>query len=411
MPEPIGTKVSQPTRGWNFELIIKDKDYSADLYKVRIISSIALPYQTIFLDVFIDQDDIILDKMYGQDKIKLTVRLLEQDRAMPHDDVKFELMYVTSYYPLIMKRQNPTGIENERVPVSIVAVPREAFKTATSIVNKIYLDKKPKEIIEDLVSSFTKAKLKYDSDGVNPLKIDQVIVPPIPLIKSIKYLDETFGLFKGPYVQFIDKDNKLHIVNLNKKFTKSQTFTVYQLTIGAGESDIIDKCNDGKNFYTYDNLESHYSGNTKFTTLAKNQKFIVKPRDTLSYTIEHDLTTIMKDNALVFKNPKTYTDTIIDDRTRVYSKHTGYDYDEVFAIAGTTPSLSNMSGIALNLEKNLPVLRLMEVGEIVKINSGNSNMTDLTGKYILKSSDLSFNREGEWQCTSKLFLIRSNKTI
>lgn len=411
MPEPIGERVIVPTRGWDFQLIIKDKDYSADLYNVRIVSSITSPYQTIILDVYIDQNDIILEKLYGQDKIKLIVRLLEQTTKTPKEETKFELMYVTSHYSLIMKKQKSVGVSDERIPITIVSVPREAFKTATTVVNKIYLQKKPKEIVEDLVKSFTKAKIDYDSDGVNTLKIDQVIVPPKPLTKAIRYLDSTFGLFKGPYVQFIDKDNKLHIINLNKKFTKNQTFTVYQLALDAVDEELINKCSDGKNFYTYDTLQTHYSGNTKFTTLAKNQKFIVKPRDTLSYTIEHDLTKIMKDNALIFKNSKAYTDTIIDDRTRYYYNHTGYDKDEVFAIAGTTPSLANMSGLTVNLEKNLPILRLMEVGNIVKVNSGNVEMVDLTGKYILKSSDLSFNRQGEWKSVATLYLIRSNKTI
>ena len=411
MPEPIGERMVTPTRGWDIELTIKDKDYSADLYRVRVITSITLPYQTILLDIFIDQNDIILDKMYGQDKIKLSIRLLEQNSRSVKQQDDFELMYITSHYPLIMKAKNSQGFENERVPVSIVAVPREAFKTATTIVNKIYLEKTSKQVIEDLVKSFTKAKIEYDSDGANPLVIDQTIVPPKPLIKAITYMDETFGLFSGPFVQFIDKDNKLFVINLNKKFNKNQTFTIYQMALDAVEEETLKKCVDGKNFYTYETFESHYSGNTKFTTLAKKQKFIVKPRDTLSYTIEHDLSTIMKKNALIFKNSKSYTDSIIDNRERVYSNHTGYDKDENFAIAGTTPSLSNMSGLSVQLEKNLPILRLMEVGRIVKVNSNMQDITDLTGKYILKSSDLVWDRSGEWEGVATLSLIRSNKTI
>jgi len=411
MPENIGERVVTPTRGWDFQLIIKNRDYSADIFRVRIVSSITVPYQTIFFDVFIDQNDIILDKMYGQDKIKLQVRLLEQNSAMPKEEIDFELMYVTSDYPLTMKKQKSEGVEKDRVPVSFVTVPRAAFKSATSIVNKIYLKKTAKEIVEDIVKTFTNAKIEHDTDGVNPLVIDQVIIPPKPLMKSIRYIDETFGIFSGPVVQFIDKDNKLFVINLNKKFDKNQTFTVYQLALDAVDDDIIDKCSDGKNFYTYSDFKSHYSGNSKFTTLGKQQHYIVKPRDSLSYTINHDVTKIMADNGLIFKNPKPYIDNVIDDRHRVYNNHTGYDYDEVFAIAGMTPSLSNMAGLSIDLEKNLPIMRLMEVGRTVKVNSGNQEMVDLTGKYILKSSDLVFHREGEWQSTAKINLIRSNKTI
>ena len=410
MPESPNERVVVPTRGWDIQLIIKDKDYSADLYRVRIISSITLPYQTILFDIFIDQNDIILDKMYGQDKIKMQIRLLEQDQ-IPSDQIDFELMYITSDYPLTMKKPESEGHQKERVPMSFVAVPRDAFKSATTYLNRIFLQKTLKQCIETIVNEDVGASINYDTDGENTTVIDQIIIPPRTLMKTIRYLDETFGLFKGPTVQFIDKDNKLHILNLNKKFTKDQTFTVYQLALDSVDDEIIDKCTDGKNFYTYANLESTYSGNTKFSTLAKSQVHVVKPRDTLSYSIIHDMNTIISDYGLVYKNPKSYTDDLIDSRTRVYTKHTGYDYDDTFAISEITPSISNMSGLSIELEKNLPFFNLMKVGEIVKFNSSNLEITDLTGKYILRSSDIRFEKEGDWQATAKLNLIRTNKTI
>jgi len=53
----------------------------------------------------------------------------------------------------------------------------------------------------------------------------------------------------------------------------------------------------------------------------------------------------------------------------------------------------------------------MDVGRIVKFNSNNEEMTDLTGKYILKASAITFERPKDWEATATIFLIRTNKTI
>jgi len=416
MPEKVGERVFQNTRSYDCQVIIKDVDYTADLDKVRIVTSLTAPYQSIFLDVFIDQNDIILSKLYGQDKIKLSVRLLEQSLpGVPKEQIDFELMYVSSNFSVVMKDQLSEGKQKDRIPISILAVPRIPFKTATTFVNKIYFNKKSKEIIEDLVSTFTDAKIKYDTDGANPLLIDQCCIPPTTLIKSFTYLDRTFGLFNGPYVHFIDRDNTIHILNLNKKFNDDQAFTIYHLAQNAITDKILDICSDGKNFYTFYPIKSLYSGNTMYSLLAKNQNFIVKPRDSLSHTVTHDMDTLITKYGAVWKNPKSYVDSVTEKRTKFYTKDTGYDYEDSFSIASLTKILVGMSGLEIRLDQNLPILRLMEVGRNIKVIEQHNELIDLAGKFILKSSDLTFSKGGDsgsdWVSDVKLKLIRTNKTI
>ena len=415
MPEQAGERVFLNTRSYDCQVIIKDTDYTADLDKVRIVSSLTAPYQSIYLDVFIDQNDIILSKLYGQDKIKLKIRLLEQTKFVK-EQIDFELIYISSNYSLVMKEQLSEGKQKDRIPVSILAVPRIPLRTASTFVNKIYFNKTAKEIIEDLTSSFTDASIDVDTDGVNDLNIDQCCIPPTTLIKAFSYVDRTFGVFDGPYVHFIDRDNKIHIMNLNKKFNKDQAFTVYHLAQRSGAEDIIDKCNDGKNFYTLYPINSDYSGNTMYSILAKKQRFIVKPRDTLFHLIEHDMDNIISEYGAIWKNPKSYVDEeIIKDRTKYYIKDTGYDYDDSFSISTLTKILSQMSSIDILLERNLPILKLMEIGRNVKLVEQHNELTDISGKYILRSSDLSFKKGddsgADWEATAAIKLIRTNKTI
>jgi len=415
MPEKAGERVFLNTRSYDCQVVIKDTDYTADLDRVRIVSSLTAPYQSIYLDVFIDQNDIILSKLYGQDKIKLKVRLLEQTQ-FPKEEIDFELIYISSNYSLVTKEQLSEGKQKDRIPVSILAVPRIPLRTASTLVNKIYFNRTAKEIVEDLVSSFTDASIEIDSDGINDMIIDQCCVPPTTLVKALSYLDRTFGIFDGPYVHFIDRDNKIHIMNLNKKFNKDQAFAVYHLAQRAKTQEVIEKCTDGKNFYTFYPINSDYSGNTMYSILAKNQRFIVKPRDTLSHTIELNMDDVISEYGAVWKNPKSYVDDeIMKNRTKFYYKDTGYDYDDSFALSKLTKILSQMSAIDVLLERNLPILRLMEVGRNVKLIEQHNELTDISGKYILRSSDLSFKRGADagadWEATAAIKLIRTNKTI
>lgn len=60
--------------------------------------------------------------------------------------------------------------------------------------------------------------------------------------------------------------------------------------------------------------------------------------------------------------------------------------------------------------KNISVLNLMHVGEAVKFASKTADYVQLTGKYILKNSSLSFLRLRDWEANAELQLIRTNRS-
>ena len=63
------------------------------------------------------------------------------------------------------------------------------------------------------------------------------------------------------------------------------------------------------------------------------------------------------------------------------------------------------------LEKNLRIINLVEVGKPVNLDVKVEENTDMSGRYILRSTDLIFTREGEWQATSSIRLMRTNQTL
>ena len=57
-------------------------------------------------------------------------------------------------------------------------------------------------------------------------------------------------------------------------------------------------------------------------------------------------------------------------------------------------------------------MKLMKVGETVKLNCGSIEYIPLSNKYILKSSDINFTRtEPDWVSSCIINLMRTNQYI
>ena len=89
---------------------------------------------------------------------------------------------------------------------------------------------------------------------------------------------------------------------------------------------------------------------------------------------------------------------------------TGHETSNVSVIAKIAKKISNLSTITVGVERNLPILNLINVGESVKLITKIIEHTDLSGKYILKSSDITFQKQGGWQATCITSLMRTNQS-
>ncbi len=409
-----------PQSTYFFSVKISGIDFTEDLRQISIVSSLTTAYQIITLTFLTDVDDIISERIFGKDPIKLTATLQGRDE-IPSEQINFELMFIDSNQQQPNKQQMSTGIQSERTPLQITTICRQPFKTMMTNVNDIFEGATIQNIIESLVSNFTDASLELDTQNINTDIIPQVIIPPTSLYKVIKeydpinndgVLDKYFGIYNGVPGVFCRHDNTIFIKNLTHRLKQSQTFNIYQLTTDGNNQDIINKSTDGKNFYTYHPLKSTYQGNAKMANDAAIQNYIVNPRDRLSHVITRNFTQDAEDYSITYKNPTTYTDPIMANRTKYIIGQAGNDYSETFAISQTSKQLSNLSIVRINIEREMPLFNLMEIGEPVKLITRSLEYVELSGKYILASSSLNFNRNGpDWESTAELTLSRSNKII
>jgi len=409
-----------PSRTYEFVLKIGDVDLTPDLIKLTIVTSIKLPYQTFILDLYADSMDIIKDKIYGQKPINLTANLFGTSQ-FPLETIKFELMYLESNIKIDTKVQIPERIQKDRDKVSFTAVSRAAYKTMNTYVNAIYNATSINSAITDLVRS-TGAAIEYDSGGQNPDTIDQMLIPPDTLYKNLNYINRTWGIFDGCPTVSCTHDNKVQIKNITDKMNQAETFVFYQLAIDADNRETIEKCDDGKHYYTTKKIITSYEGNSVMALVGPKILYMVKPRNSLTETIDVVTENVAQFHSATAKGSQTlsargkvvyYDETAIDPNARVNVKtnHTGYDKSEIFIHGALSKPLSEITTMSVRLERTMKLLNLMNVGEPIQVVSKISTTKGISGKYILETSELSFMKAKDWESSASLNLIRTNRVL
>jgi len=411
------SKYWTPTRTYELELKIGNQDYTNDLYKVTIITSIEVPYQSFILELFLDPNDIILEKIYGQTPIKLICRFIGPVPNVELERIEFDLMAVTSDFSIpqeeVIGNDAKLASYKDRKPFTITTVPGNSYKTMNTIVNGSYQGITLSAVIQLLIENNTKGvTINYDTSGRNYDVMDQILVPPTTLYKAILFLNKTFGLFNGAHTVYCDYKNNIFIKNITAKMKTSQAFTLWHLATNADNTKIIED-NSKTSFYTYEDIITSYAGNSVFAALAPKNKFIVKPNDRLSSIIDIDLEEFSGNYGLISKTKKIYFNSeAIDPSVRIayFKDHTGYNLSSSFINANLSKTISELATMTVNLYHNIYMDPLMKVGDAVQLNSKVVNVRQFTGKYILKASELMFTRTKDWETGARLYLIRTNRT-
>ncbi len=431
MPEKLtpnvdkGGRTFTPTRTYDLKVTIDDLDYTQDLIVARFTSSLATAYQAVDLIFELDPNDIILQQLYGTSQIKLAISLLREDEYEgPRIDL--DLMFTSGSFQLNEKEKVSTkeDSQKDRGYYTITTVLREPYKIMNTLVNGVYLGTNLSSIVSDLATSQAGAnKITFDSEGQNTQTIDQVCVPPTTLYKVLKeynsaaqnpfdgFLDQRFGFFDGVPGIFCQYDKTLYVKNLTAKMQKNQTFTIYQIAIDMSQQEwdsIIKAVNDDNTFYTFQTVSTDYAGNAKVAKVGSDINHIIKPKDTLSQTITQDLQTVSGQYGIIYKNKNLDVDTAAK-RKRYFIQDTGDEKSETIFNSRIARRMADMSTLTIMLEKNLPVLSLINVGECVKFKPKTTEYADLEGKYILWSTDIWFRRMNNWQTTAEVKLMRTNK--
>jgi len=418
-PEQGGTFI--PVETYQIRVVIGSLDYTSDLFSATLKSSLSTGYQIMDLVFSIDPNDIIVEQIYGGQEIKVAIMLLRENAEIgPRIDL--DLMMIKMDFQLNEKETQSTTKQKDRGYLFVRTVVRPAYTVLSSLVNDVFLETTLNSIISQLALS-TGAKIEYDIDGQNTTKIDQVCIPPTTLYKIIKeydrnnpevfdgFLDQRFGLFDGVPAVFCQYDKTIQIKNLTSRMNQEPTAVVYQLAIDTERKrfeDILGQTTDGRTFYTYATVQTDYSGNAKFASLATDINHIVKPKNALSQTINQNLEEVAQKYGLIYQNQNIFKDVGVD-RKKYYNEDTGYETESTIFNSRFSRQVADLATISIQLERNLPIHNLLQVGDCIDFRPLIVEYMDLAGKYILWSTNITFTRPNIWTSVATINLVRTNK--
>ncbi len=135
---------TKPTsKSYDFILTINDKDYSSNLDNIRIVSNLQNCWPVFSLQLYVSQSGMLLEKLHGQDDIKLEIKLLNYDGEETESTI-FDLMALQPKSDLKTNNQMIEVGDNqsEYVLLSLMLVPKLVYKSMTKVTNGIYSNKK-----------------------------------------------------------------------------------------------------------------------------------------------------------------------------------------------------------------------------------------------------------------------------
>jgi hypothetical protein len=332
-----------------------------------------------------------------------------------------------------MKDTNPQLPDKTRSSIRIKAVPVAGYNKMSTLVKGVYLESKLGDVLRDLEEQVgtgvvNLGNFKYQ----NRETIDQIIVPPSTLYQALKYLDRTFGFNHGlsnisssSFESILSKKKRTSTFAIEDEFkpivyiknisetAKFPAISITQLSSSSSHQDDLLNTFDGKTYYTYNNVETEYTGNTAYATYGSKMRHVVKPKDELFYTIEIDTPQFINDYGITTKKDSApYDNSGQINRTGFFKDHTGYERTETHIQAGWSKMFTQLSVMKVYLEKWLLLSTILDSGYGAIFKSNIIDNRDLTGNYVVKVSQAHFIRaKRDWECGVTLHLIRSNRII
>jgi hypothetical protein len=292
-------------------------DYNEELTttftSMRIMNSVRACWPMVELHFNIDNQTMIEKNIYGSEDIIVYIWFVDDDGEKVPDPMIWELLYLESNLTLPQKPEvnGPWDDKHEvqRRETVVSCLSRPSFLTMTSFVNRLYegddTGMTPYDCVNEIADLKGLTKRFFDK-GKNEDTIPQLLVPPMTMKSAIDYIDEKFGIYKGPLFRYANYAGQLCMWDLKERWeeTKADGFTkTHKLpaftethTLYDTVSELVAKEPD--QFITYDNVETLHYGNALVAKNAYDNIYIVHPHDDIAFFHKRNADTVITEEGL-----------------------------------------------------------------------------------------------------------------
>lgn len=401
-------------------------DLSQNLMAISIISSINSPYQTVITSFLMDSKILVRKDIFGKGDISLEIQLMTEG-VIPTENVKLELVSIRQDEPLSIKEPSEIGVSVQDT-LTVVNVIKNPYIQMSTNVNKLFDESSqltPIEFVESLIEDFLPdMNTNIITTNNNTEKAFQFVVHPMNFMDAVRYIDgsnmdltEKFGpgigIFNGPMFftnRFeIDGTDTFCLWDLGAMMGGDIEYTVYQLALGADDSDIMEKAGvENNTFYTRNDIDHIYRGNQDIIANSYTNKFLSKPSTKLYESVELSMDEVFE-NSVKDGGDLDINEVMKDIYSHRNILEVGLETSNVPYMSRLTRKISSLSEIEIHIDRNLSIEKLSRVGVPIQFVPRVVDYVNIGGRYIVNSSRIDFNRESDsWVCRARIRSARAN---
>jgi len=415
---------------WDISLKIANVDLAKFIRNMRLTNTMNSIYPIFTFDISMDSFNIISYEIFGQEPIQVNMILVGEDQQ-PTETITFKLIYLNSQMPLVPKPMQGGTDHQDYSPMTFHCIVLPCYKLMATGVNAIFEEPAaltPLQCVRETLkrSGISSTYLAIDERGMNPSIINQIIIPPMSVVRHINYIHELYGLYFGPLFRFCGIDPAtgnpiLYIEDLSQKITNDNpSIIIYQMPVndksGLRET-IMNKCTDNKHFFTESPIITENYSNSNLISFRYNRVQILHPDDTL-YSIQNiTMDDVVKKTGTSQKKQLNYLSELKDIETKYCTDLKGFAYEDgsysTAALSSrSADQIKNTFQIGITLKHNLVLTNLIRIGSVVEFKASVLDYMKYSGNYILKSSDIQWNKLGDqWETSCNLTMFRSSRDM
>lgn len=399
-------------------------DYSSNLQRIRVVSSISSMYSIFLLEFLAESENIIRREIFGQDDIKIIITQTYEDNT-PSYQSSFNLTYIHSQSIPLKNRPQQSIIDDasEARPdrFYVLCLHKESLANMSTIINRCYQEKfqkTPYEAINDIIEKFLPNMNTdiYERDK-NDTRLPRTFnIPRMAFSNSIRYLDrdELGGIYKSPLLAFHSL-NGFHMWSLKQAITSIPAYTVHLMpssfvSDGNGNQILKRTSNNENEFYTRIPIITNFSGQSDVINSGGKTVTTVLPSNNLYSRITVDAESVMKNNVAKTADPTMkYINSTIKNIEK-YNFTPGHELNDAFIRLRMANFIQSSSEIIIGLSRNIIFKNLIVPGHSLKLKTHSQDYIEYGGNYITLATDLSFSRrESElYNCNVKIRAARAN---
>jgi len=408
------------------EFYIGDLELTAFLANVTLISSWSSVYHLFIINMNIDAKDYIMERLYGQEDIRINIKLkTTQETSIEENEIE-----LISLNPLIDLSQKSNTQEPEnplRDRLSILAIPKLPFNSMTTPVNTTLRkgdgdDTRPLDVVEELLDDFNITEnTEIIRSNENEFEPNNIIIPSMSFSKSLRYLNQEFGLYSGPYFSFCHYDNNtFQLWDISKKIKEQEEYEVFFLKDGqpigiaeenTSDDDISEYLPLEDKYFTYAPIRTYNTTNSSLLRSGYNHKFITKPNNKLYEIKNYEAEEVFKENSPTYENQRFYLNENFKKIMNIYNRDSSiYTENESQMKSGIASYFSNLSKISFVIDYYVPLKKMSRVGIPIKLTPRVEEYLPYKGNYIVGSTMITFSRDSQqlWWANTEIRAFRGN---